>query len=278
MRVTMNKSISFYMSIIVLIIWVVYSWIKGPTQTTIDAKFTTIENINAKIQYIVKFYSGGLLLSGNTPYENGLNSVKLEDILFSMNEERDQEIKKSIVSYYAPYMTSVTDTFDVYSLATQQAVVDQMQINMPQDTIFEGKKYKVEKDIWPSKKIVLSYNDTSYLALSLGQFQDINKRYQGAAPQDFDRFMEVSKRVHKLYKGKLKAKILSADTVKKLPYIYEITDETGKTVSKDQEAFDRLKTNLYEDTEFMIWYKRDGFLTSTFFVLLFMTFAFFKKR
>jgi hypothetical protein len=274
----MNKSISFYISIIVLIIWVVYSWIKGPTQTTIDAKFTTIENINAKILYIVKFYSGGLLLSGNTPYEKGLKSVKLEDILFSMDGERDQEVKKSIVSYYAPYMTSITDTFDVYSLATQQAVVDQMQLKMPQDTIFDGKKYKVEKDIWPSKKIVLSYNDTSYLALSLSQFQDINKRYQGAAPQDFDRFMEVSKRVHKLYKGKLKAKILSADTVKKLPYIYEITDETGNTVSKDHEAFDRLKTTLYEDTEFMIWYKRDGFLTSTFFILLFMTFAFFKKR
>ena len=278
MQVTMNKSISFYLSVIVLIIWVVYSWIKGPTQTAIDAKFTTIENIPAKIQYIVKSYPGGLLLSGNTHYEKGLNSVKLEDILFSMNGERDQEVRKSIISYFAPYMTSVTDTFDVYSLAIQQAVVDQMQLDIPQDTIFDGKKYKVEKNIWPSKKIVLSYNDTSYLALSLSQFQGINKRYQGAAPQDFDRFMEVSKRVHKLYKGKLKAKILSADTVKKLPYIYEITDEMGKTVSKDQEALDRLKTHLYEDTEFMIWYKRDGFLTSTFCVLLFMTFAFFKKR
>ena len=109
-------------------------------------------------------------------------------------------------------------------------------------------------------------------------FEDINAKFKGAAPQDFDQFIDVSKRVRELFQGELRAKILLTDTVKKIPTIYEIIDDNENSIIKDNNAFDSLKTHQFEDTDFMIWYLQDGFLTTSFFILLFMTFAYFKKR
>ena len=195
-----------------------------------------------------------------------------------MNSDRDQEQKKAISSYYEPYMNSIYDTLDLYNIEIQQAAIDKMKLHMPPDTSFNGINYKIEKDIWPSKKIVFLYDKKKYLELSLQVFEDINAKFKGAAPQDFDRFIDVSKRVRELFQGELRAKILLTDTVKKIPTIYEIIDDNENSIIKDNNAFDRLKTHQFEGTDFMIWYLQDGFLTTSFFILLFMTFAYFKKR
>jgi len=270
-----TKSPRFYLTVIALIIWIIYSWIKGPTQASIDSKFTCLP-IDS-IQYVTEYYPGGILVSGKI---NDIEYTKeeLNHVIFSLNGNRNEDVINAITSYYKPYMTSITDTLKRFNKDIQQAKIDQIQLNTQRDTVVYGNLLKIEMDIWPSKKILFRQSDKRYLQLSLNAFEDINKKYRGAAPQDINKFMEVSEKITSLFRKGLTAKILQSDTAKQTPLIYEILEGKNNVIVRDENAFSELESYQYEDTDFMIWYKRDSFLTTSSFILIVLIYTFFDKK
>ncbi|QSE96086.1 hypothetical protein [Fulvivirga lutea] len=263
-----RKKTNFLLAIALLITWICFSWIIGPTQKSIDENFIKVNSSKENVYYIID-YNPKLMANGIHFKEVG--ATELDKTSFTLSD-RNVEIQKSLLNYYKPFLQQAqhTDTLKYIDKNIIEKKFLEMNDKFPADTIINNTKYDIFNEPWALYYIFLKdSNHDRYYSFSLNSFSDINNKFRGGASNSFEKFTDVSDRINELIDGEI---ILIVDSLAPrnnvhLNDIYKIYDDQGKVLFEND--------NMSSEK---VWYLREYFLLISISLIISILLSYYQYR